>query len=268
MPGGRRRPLPEFPRTPHLPWEPSASPDDLVAAEAECAPLTARPPGQAIWTVRVDEKADGAGVAAAWGGDGPLLRSRSHHLRKSFAPRTSAKAQYAPLWGWLHEREGQLRELARLVGDGAAVYGEWLWARHTVSYDRLPSYLLAFDVWDPGIEDFLDPTAARAALGSAGFDVVPPLAAWGDCGTTEAAPGGLRELAALAVGPSELSTTDRREGAYFKVGDGRRTTHRFKAVRPGFRPSDGWSQDRIVRNGLAGRPRAAGRASEAAGGGP
>ncbi|MGH9154985.1 MAG: RNA ligase family protein, partial [Acidimicrobiales bacterium] len=38
----------------------------------------------------------------------------------------------------------QLR--AVLAGD-VALYGEWLFLTHTVAYDRLPSYLVALDLW-------------------------------------------------------------------------------------------------------------------------
>ena len=33
-------------------------------------------------------------------------------------------------------------------GNDKVLYGEWLYARHTVVYDKLPDWFLAFDVFD------------------------------------------------------------------------------------------------------------------------
>jgi hypothetical protein len=40
------------------------------------------------------------------------------------------------------------RRPARVCADGATLYGEWLYAKHTVFYDQLPHYFLEFDLRD------------------------------------------------------------------------------------------------------------------------
>jgi len=43
------------------------------------------------------------------------------------------------------------------------MYGEWLYAKHTIYYDQLPAYFLEFDVLDMQIGEFLS-TARRREL--------------------------------------------------------------------------------------------------------
>ncbi len=39
-------------------------------------------------------------------------------------------------------------DLARVLGTQYILFGEWLAARHTVAYDKLPDVFVAFDVFD------------------------------------------------------------------------------------------------------------------------
>ena len=208
--------LPDYPRTKHLPWNPNATRDDLIATEDECRIIFESD------RVQVTEKVDGANVGMA---KGPIIRNRNHILHKGYTARTAAKKQFAPLWGWYYEHAHLFDELERLAPD-TSVFGEWLLATHSVEYDRLPSYFLAFDLYDYGSARFVDPFEARVILVAAGFEVVPLLHA-----------GPVRDpeqLAAMLRQRSPFSSTDLCEGAYIKVGDGRWVMHRFKMVRHGF----------------------------------
>ncbi len=40
------------------------------------------------------------------------------------------------------------RELREALGGRYVMYGEWLYAKHTVFYDALPHYFFEFDVLD------------------------------------------------------------------------------------------------------------------------
>jgi hypothetical protein len=74
------------------------------------------------------------------------------------------------------------------------LYGEWLYAKHTVFYDALPHYFCEFDVLDLTTGVFL-PTAARRDL-LAGLPV---------CSVPVLHTGPLPDLTAL-VGPSTCRT--------------------------------------------------------------
>jgi len=55
--------------------------------------------------------------------------------------------------GWVFER---MDELYAILGKRQYVlFGEWLWCQHAVHYDRLPSYFLAFDLYDIAQKRFL-----------------------------------------------------------------------------------------------------------------
>ncbi len=51
------------------------------------------------------------------------------------------------------------------------MYGEWLYAKHTVFYDNLPHYFMEFDVLDRLTRAFLSTTARRELL--TGLPVMP-----------------------------------------------------------------------------------------------
>jgi len=208
--------LPDYPRTQHLPWNPNATRDDLVATEDECRIIFESD------RVQVTEKVDGANVGMA---KGPIIRNRNHILRKGHTARTAAKKQFSPIWNWYYENAHLFDELERLAPD-TSVFGEWLLACHSVEYDLLPSFFMAFDLYDYGSARFVDPLEARGILVAAGFEVVPQLHS-GPIKDPE-------QLAAMLRQRSSFSSRDLREGAYIKVGDGRWVIYRFKMVRHGF----------------------------------
>lgn len=231
---GERDILPDYPRTRHLPWNPNATRDDLVATEDECRIILGSD------RVQVTEKVDGANVGMA---RGPIIRNRNHILRKGHTARTAAKRQFSSIFNWYYEHLHLFDELDRLAPN-TSVFGEWLLARHSVAYDLLPSWFLAFDLYDYASRRFMDPIEARDILVAAGFEVVPELHT-GPVGNPE-------RLAAMLRERSPFSSTDMREGVYLKVGDGRWLTYRFKMVRRGFVAGSHFStRAEIEKNGLA-----------------
>jgi RNA ligase-like protein len=62
--------------------------------------------------------------------------------------------------------------LAKLVDGGTTLYGEWLYAKHTVFYDQLPHYFMEFDLRDAR-GDFWSTDRRRAHLADAPIVSVP-----------------------------------------------------------------------------------------------
>jgi hypothetical protein len=89
----------------------------------------------------VEEKLDGANAGMALDGDGRVrLQSRGHALVGG------AREKHWDLYKrWARAHAATLGELLR---DGVTLYGEWLYAKHTIFYDRLPHYFLEFDIRD------------------------------------------------------------------------------------------------------------------------
>jgi hypothetical protein len=132
------------------------------------------------------------------------------------------------------------------------VYGEWLYAKHTIFYDRLPHYFLEFDVLDTETGVFLSTARRRELFAGLPVESVPVL--W---------EGVLEDPEALLslIGPStckspdwrarleeqartrhldpervrrETDPSDLMEGLYLKVEEDVEVRARYKYVRADF----------------------------------
>lgn len=96
----------------------------------------------------IEEKLDGANCGISFSEKGELLlQSRGHYLRGG--PR---EKHFALLKQWSSSRQ---EEFFCAIGDRYVVYGEWLFAKHTLFYDELPHYFMEFDVLDKATNSFL-----------------------------------------------------------------------------------------------------------------
>lgn len=142
------QPLRKYPRTPHLEGS-RIQPGDEDLDSVPFAEIRGR-------RVVVEEKLDGANAAISFTPEGKLLlQSRGHYLRGG--PR---ERHFALFKTWANTVADSLRPI---FGSRFVLYGEWAHAKHTVFYDRLPHYFLAFDVLDTLQDAFLD-TPSRTAL--------------------------------------------------------------------------------------------------------
>jgi hypothetical protein len=138
---------PKYPRIPYVYSSPAVSGEDRVLATAERDRLLSA-------DVLVEEKLDGMNVML-WVEDGaPRVGTRGG------ADTVDRSGERGRLRAWA---AGRADQLADCLGDRFVVYGEWLRARHVVAYDRLPAYLVGFDVLDRTAGDFLE-TARRDVL--------------------------------------------------------------------------------------------------------
>jgi len=220
-------PFVKFPRTPHLAWlGPGAPRGDKLLAEEAAAALLVRP-------LSVEEKIDGAGIGFSVGEHGDITaQSRGSVLVPGM------QRQYQPLWRWIAEHEERLR-----TGLGARriLFGEWCYAKHSVSYDRLPDWFIAFDIYDRDTRRFWsrtrrDPFAAKLGLS------VPPLLAEGHFS--------LDDLQRL-MGPSRFGS-EPMEGMYLRADDGEWLVARAKLVRETWVQVDDehWSRRPLMANRL------------------
>lgn len=225
--------LPDYPRTLHLPHNPNAQRDDLVASEKEA---------KVIFTSKytyVEEKVDGANCAIMVRKGHPVIRNRNHVLGKGFTAKTPAKMQFSGIWNWYYENAALFEKVNELAGTEVGVYGEWLVALHGIRYDKLPSVFLPFDLYDVEREYYMDPGESRKILEQAGFNLVPLL--W---------QGPVKSYEQLEAFCQETSpfASERREGVYVKVSDGKKVVERFKMVRTDFIQGCHWSKVRLQKN--------------------
>ena len=248
----------KYPRTRHLEGsrlQAGDCNDDMPIAELAGQQLT------------IEEKVDGANCAVSFDDSGNLhLQSRGHYLTGGGRER-----HFALFKTWANTHAHAMRPV---LGSRYVMYGEWLYAKHTVFYDQLPHYFLEFDVLDRAEGVFLS-TSARAAL-LFGLPVMPvPVvhvgtvrnkddlnallkpslyksAGWRDVLVQAAEASGSRaDMVAKQTDDSDLA-----EGLYVKVESDGVVRDRFKFVRGDFlqaiAAADGhWLDRPILPNRLA-----------------
>lgn len=231
--------LPQFPKTPHLPFHPNVQDDDVVAKDNEIEPLF-----NASNQIYVEEKLDGASAAIAVIDDHPVIRNREHILNKGFIRKkndTTAKMQFRPIWNWYYKNKKKFNELYDHIGP-VTVYGEWMLAQHGMFYDRLPSYFVAYDLFCHRTKQFLQTSIVRNVLTTSGF-ALPSLIHTGKISNSDT-------LESLLHQKSKFSSTEIIEGLYFKFFDGE-SILRFKMVRENFKQGSLWDHFELKKNLLA-----------------
>jgi hypothetical protein len=192
----------------------------------------------------VEEKVDGGNAGISFDDGRLYLQSRGHFLDGG-----SRERHFALFKTWANRWTS---ELFAALGHRYVLYGEWLYAKHTVFYDALPHYFLEFDVLDTATGAFLSTPARRALLDGLPIVSVPILwegradrstdlgalvtrslfksAHWGDRLVRVCREEGLREDRVVA----ETDRSDLAEGLYVKVEDDGRVLERYKFIRPSF----------------------------------
>ncbi len=114
----------------------------------------------------IEEKLDGANAGLSFSAEGELLlQSRGHFL--TGGPREKHFAMFKTWAAVVRE------PLHAVLQDRYIVYGEWLYAKHTVFYDALPHWFMEFDVWDRQAETFLSTPRRRELLADTPIVAVP-----------------------------------------------------------------------------------------------
>ena len=116
----------------------------------------------------IEEKCDGANSAISFDKDGQLLlQSRGHYLTGGYRER---HFNFMKQWTTVHA-EG----FYKVLGSRYIMYGEWMYAKHTIFYDALPSYFLEFDILDRESGAFLDTPTRQAMMADLPVVSVPVL---------------------------------------------------------------------------------------------
>lgn len=217
----------------------------------------------------VEEKVDGANAAVRFSKNGKLLlQSRGHYLTGGTREKHFAMFK---TWAQTHQRT-----LFKVLTDRYVMFGEWLYAKHTIFYDRLPHYFMEFDLLDTHTGKFLDtpsrnsvlagsPVVSVKVLATGRFDQLSDLTE--HISHSNFISGShrmkLQELAEqqnldveMVLRQTDASPT--MEGLYVKVEEGGYVTSRLKFIRPSFLQSveaaDGhWLNRPIIPNQLVDR---------------
>lgn len=215
----------------------------------------------------VEEKTDGSNCGMSFTPGGELmLQSRGHYLTGGVREK-----HFALFKSWAHTFVNELKEALQ---DRFIMYGEWLYAKHTVFYNRLPHYFIEFDIYDKVKKEFLSTETRRVMLEIIPFITMVPVLFEGKIKS-------LMELKSL-IGQShfikgnhlndlrkkcleldldgdrvirETDPSNHMEGLYIKVEEGGMVKERYKFVRAQFLATvldseSHWIQRPVVPNQL------------------
>lgn len=169
--------------------------------------------------ITIEEKLDGANLGISIGSNGELCAQN----RGSYIPR-DAGGQFKQLWRWIDVRKDTLTEK---LGDNLILFGEWCYAEHSVSYQELPDWLIAFDIFDRVKGQFYSVKRRNALLSEIDIEVVAVLGA----GKFE-----MSDLKAFLERGSRYGASH-PEGIYLRKDRGDWLHSRAKLVRPDFSQS-------------------------------
>ena len=249
----------KYPRTPHLEGS-RLQPGDSAADQTPLASL-------AGLNLAIEEKVDGANSGISFSDSAELrLQSRGHFLTGG-----AREKHFNQLKQWAQVHEDAFFDV---LGTRYIMFGEWMYAKHSMYYDALPHLFLEFDVFDKQAGQFLStphrrelleplpvvsvpvlyegtaPTKVEELMGWIGLSVART-EQWRQSLSEEAS---RRELDLDRVG-EQTDADERVEGLYIKVEDTDRVVSRYKFVRASFTQTildqdEHWLKRPIVPNRL------------------
>lgn len=249
----------KYPRTPHIQGS-RLQPGDEDLRQRRFDEIRGR-------HLVLEEKIDGANTAISFTEDGELrLQSRGHFLTGG-----NREKHYDLLKQWAAVHRDRLWNT---LSNRYIMYGEWMYAKHSIYYDLLPNYFMEFDILDRETDRFLDtpsrhelikdlPVSSCPVLASGLFNSVEEITAYlGDSKyISDRHIVHLREEAErLGLDADrvcrETDSSRTMEGIYIKVEEDGAVVDRMKYVRASFlqtveESQTHWLDRPIVPNGLS-----------------
>ncbi|TIA30213.1 hypothetical protein D6C79_09723 [Aureobasidium pullulans] len=228
----------KFPRTRHLYNAGSATRDDLILTSSDAeAFLNSSDPSI---TLTIEEKVDGANLGISLDSSGNFkVQNRSHYVN------SKSHAQFKKLDRWLEDHYEGLITVLQVDEPGKWIlYGEWLFAKHSIHYTSLPDMFLAFDLFDTEQGTFLSREALSTRLSGTNIHQVNDLEL----------PETLNEQSLLDIVRSRQSIyyDGIVEGVYLRRQKDGKTIDRAKIVRSDFIAGDEhWNRRGITPNVVA-----------------
>ncbi len=151
----------KYPRTPHLQGS-KLQPGDEDLSQIPFESIAGK-------HLVIEEKIDGANSAISFDTDGTLLlQSRGHYL---IGGAREVHYDLFKQWATAHRES-----LYNVLGTRYIMYGEWMYAKHSMFYDALPNYFMEFDIFDREKGIYLDTPSRREITSLLPISSVPVLA--------------------------------------------------------------------------------------------
>lgn len=165
----------KYPRTPHLfdAGGTATTDDDLVLSTKDLNALASVFDGNT--EIFVEEKIDGANMAFSYQNGKIRVQNRSRYIS------SGDHEQFTKLTEWLAMNQQAIIQILTQGEDSdefnspRILYGEWVAARHSIPYQRLPGTFIAFDIYDKNSDRFFSRAKFHHAMRDSGIPVVPTI---------------------------------------------------------------------------------------------
>lgn len=238
--GATRDDFVKYPRTPHL-FGSTGTDDDRHLSRRESQAFIRDP------SLIVEEKLDGTNVGIHFTRQGRMvLQCRGHEIQAGMHP------QYDLFKQWTVAMRPVLEAI---LENRHILFGEWLYAKHSVQYRNLPHYFFEFDIYDKEAGRFVDLKTRLAILKGTGIHTVPVIHR--GALTAEQLPQLIQASAfdSLFENPTTGQPDRLMEGLYLRTEANGTVTGRAKFVRIEFvekvKQSEHWQHRTMVPNLLA-----------------
>jgi hypothetical protein len=176
----------KYPRTFHLPWSPGGTSDDKILSSVDSFLRK---------HLIISEKIDGSNVCMQRN----ICFARSHASQPDHPSFDAFKALHASIKNYIPE--------------DMQIFGEWVYALHSIAYDKLPQYFLMFGI-RVNSNEWLSWNGTKSWADKLGLVTVPELAS-----TVVNTASDLQKMVeSFASGPSVYGPE--REGVVIRIKDG------------------------------------------------
>ncbi|AYV75980.1 MAG: hypothetical protein Terrestrivirus4_28 [Terrestrivirus sp.] len=204
----------KFPRTQHLLNLGSMTSDDII--------INDKIKHYFVNTyVTVQEKIDGSNMGISYDPETCqfVVQNRSKVITSGY------HAQYSRLDNYLNNH---YNDLYNLLSDGKYIlYGEWMQSTHTIYYDQVPDYFVAYDLFDKQMNQFKSFDQFRAILKDTDIQIIPVI--------YEGITNKIDDYKKFLNNNSSFSSTEKIEGVYVRIDSDVSNIYRAKIVGEGFR---------------------------------
>ena len=201
----------KFPRTQHIFNIGGATADDRILSDDDYHDFMNND------DVFIAEKVDGAQLGISLDEDyNIMIQNRSHYVN------SKSHSQFEKLDKWIYHHK---ESLYQILDQDTILFGEWLYAKHSISYTELPDYFLAFDLYNKKKKLFYNRDKLVEALKDTNIHYVPEMYR----GKIE----NKQYLLTLTQYRSEY-TSGKVEGLYLKIFENDYVKARCKLVRNDF----------------------------------
>lgn len=238
--GASRNNFIKYPRTPHLSGS-KGTDDDKHLGPAESEAFISNP------SLIVEEKLDGTNVGIHFTTAGRMvLQCRGHEITEGMHP------QYDLFKQWTSVKRPVLETM---LSDQFILYGEWLYAKHSIHYRSLSHYFFEFDIYDKDAGRFIDLSARLQKLEGTGFQTVPVVHRGRVTWEQLKALVSRSAFDSIFENPLNHLTDNLMEGLYFRTEAYGYVIGRAKMVRAEFvekvKQSEHWQHQKMIPNLLA-----------------